>query len=67
MAALRKRARPVLTITDSASGEERGIIHFTFVDNRVRFYVDDASAAASGLNIDPRLLNVALGVRRRPA
>jgi hypothetical protein len=60
-------ARPVLTITDSAGGGERGIIHFVLVENRVRFYIDDAHAAESGLRVDPRLLNLALAVRRRAA
>jgi hypothetical protein len=61
------RARPVLTITDSASRGERGIIHFALVEDRVRFYIDDANAAESGLGVDPRLLNLALAVRRRAA
>ena len=59
------RDRPVLTITDGFSGADRGIIHFALVENRVRFYIDDANAAESGLGIDPRLLNLALSVRRR--
>lgn len=60
------RGRPILTITDSVSGGERGIIHFALVEDRVRFYIDDAQAAESGLSIDPRLLSLALAVRRRP-
>lgn len=60
------RARPVLTITDGVAGGDRGMIHFVLVDNRVRFYIDDASAAESRLAIDPRLLSLALAVRRRP-
>lgn len=59
------RQRPILVITDSVSGSERGIIHFALVEDRVRFYIDDAHAAESGLGIDPRLLNLALAVRRR--
>ncbi|MEQ1811351.1 MAG: YfiR family protein [Terricaulis sp.] len=63
-AALRAaRRHSVLTITDG--GDERGIIHFTVVDARVRFYIDDALAAEGGLSVDPRLLNLALSVRRR--
>jgi hypothetical protein len=61
------RSHPVLTITDSISGGDRGIIHFALVDDRVRFYIDDANAAESALSVDPRLLNLALAVRRRPA
>lgn len=65
-AALRAaRQRGILTITDG--GGERGIIHFTVVEARVRFYIDDALASESGLNVDPRLLSLALSVRRRPA
>lgn len=64
-AALRAaRRRGILTITDG--GGERGIIHFVVVDARVRFYIDDALAAESGLSVDPRLLSLALSVRRRP-
>jgi hypothetical protein len=64
-AALRAaRRQGILTITDG--GGERGIIHFAIVDARVRFYIDDALAAESGLNVDPRLLNLAISVRRRP-
>lgn len=59
------RGRAILTITDSVSGGERGIIHFALVEDRVRFYIDDANAAESGLDVDPRLLNLALSVRRR--
>lgn len=65
-AALRSaRRQAVLTITDS--GGERGIIHFTVADERVRFHIDDALAAESGLGVDPRLLSLALSVRRRSA
>lgn len=56
------RGAPVLTITDATSGagETRGMIHFAIVDNRVRFYVDDAAAAEANLTIDSRLLGLAL-------
>lgn len=65
-AALRAaRRQSVLTITDG--GGERGIIHFTIVEARVRFYIDDALAEESGLSVDPRLLSLALSVRRRPS
>lgn len=63
-AALRAaRRHGILTITDG--GNERGIIHFAVVDARVRFYIDDALAAEGGLAIDPRLLSLAISVRRR--
>lgn len=58
------RDRPVLTITDG--GGMRGMIHFVLVDNRVRFHIDEAAAAESRLSVDPRLLNLAISVRRRP-
>lgn len=58
---------PVLTVTDGSvdRGTLRGTIHFVVVDNRVRFYIDDAHAAESHLSIDPRLLGLAVSVRRR--
>lgn len=57
---------PVLTVTDAdATPDIRGIIHFTVVDSRVRFHIDDDLAARGGLAIDARLLALALSVRRR--
>lgn len=65
-AALRAaRRHAILTVTDG--GGERGIIHFAVVDARVRFYIDDALAAEGGVSIDPRLLDLAISVRRRAA
>lgn len=59
--------RPILTVTDGEvdRGNDRGVIHFVIVDRRVRFYIDDARAAAGHLAIDPRLLGLAVSVRRR--
>lgn len=57
--------RPILTITDSRAGTTRGIVHFTVAGGRVRFFIDDAAAAARGLSISSRLLALALGVRQR--
>ena len=59
------RSQPVLTITDSRNGSPRGIIHFSVAAGRVRFFIDDAEAAAHGLTISSRLLALALGVRQR--
>lgn len=59
------RSQPVLTITDSRNGPQRGIIHFSVAAGRVRFFIDDAEAAARGLTISSRLLALALGVRQR--
>jgi hypothetical protein len=61
LAALNRK--PVLTVTDSASGGGRGIIHFSIVDGRVRFFIDQASAEQRGLGISSRLLALAVGVR----
>lgn len=59
------RGRPILTITDARAGAARGIIHFTIVGGRVRFFIDDAAAAERGLTISSRLLALAAGVRQR--
>lgn len=57
--------QPILTVTDSRSGSQRGIIHFAIVDGRVRFFVDNAQAQARGLTISSRLLALAIGVNQR--
>jgi hypothetical protein len=56
---------PVLTVTDARSGAQRGMIHFSVVSGRVRFFIDDAKAAERGLSISSRLLALAVGVRQR--
>ena len=56
---------PVLTVTDARAGPQRGMIHFTTVGGRVRFFIDEASAAERGLSISSRLLALAAGVRQR--
>lgn len=62
------RDRPVLTVTDAHDRPRtRGVIHFVVLDNRVRFHIDEALAAHSGLVISPRLLALAVSVRRRAA
>lgn len=60
-------AAPVLTVTDSAF-EDRptGIIHFVLKDSRVRFQIDDAAAAQSGLMLSSKLLSLALLSKPRP-
>jgi hypothetical protein len=61
------RDEPVLTITDSASPEATGtIVTFVVEDNRVRFDINDAAAAQSGLTISSKLLSLARAVRTRP-
>ena len=59
------KGRPVLTITDARTSIERGMIHFVVYEGRVRFHVDAAAAARSGLSINSRLLALALSVRQR--
>lgn len=59
------RSRPILTVTDARAGPQRGMIHFTVADGRVRFFIDDAAAAERGLVISSRLLALAAGVRQR--
>jgi hypothetical protein len=59
------RSQAVLTITDARAGPQRGMIHFTIVGGRVRFFIDDAEAAGRGLSISSRLLALAAGVRER--
>jgi hypothetical protein len=61
----RLAAKPILTVTDARAGPQRGIIHFVVHQGRVRFHIDDAAAARSGLSISSRLLGVALSVRQR--
>ena len=59
------RDAPILTVTDSRAGSARGMIHFTNAGGRVRFFIDEATAAERGLSISSRLLALALGVRQR--
>jgi hypothetical protein len=59
-------ASGALTVTDAADeGGNAGIINFVIKDNKVRFDIDDAAAASSGLVISSRLLNLALDVKPR--
>lgn len=60
------RGEPALTVTDAAADPaSKGVIHFVVVDNRVRFEIDAEAAAASGLRISSKLLELAVTVRRR--
>lgn len=58
-------ARAILTVTDTGGGTQRGMIHFARQNGRIRFFIDDAAAAARGLTISSRLLALAIGVRQR--
>lgn len=54
---------PVLTFTDAARDpREKGIIHYVIHENRVRFEIDDQSAAENGLTISSKVLSLALSV-----
>jgi len=55
--------KPVLTVSDSAIGAQRGIIHFAVVAGHVRFFIDQGAAAQRGLAVSSRLLALAIGVR----
>ena len=57
-------SRAILTVTDSASTNQRGIIHFVIAGGRVRFFIDQARAAQRGLSISSRLLALAVGVNQ---
>lgn len=59
------RGQAILTVTDARAGPPRGMIHFTMIAGRVRFFIDDAEAAARGLWVSSRLLALAAGVRPR--
>ena len=58
-------SRPVLTITDARAGPQRGMIHFTIISGRVRFFINEAEATRRGLTISSRLLALAAGVTQR--
>ncbi len=55
------RGRPVLTVTDGADpGATRGMLHFVLTNNRVRFEVDPAAAAAGGVMVSSKLLSLGI-------
>ena len=56
--------RSILTVTDAGNGSQRGIIHFAVVGGRVRYFIDQSSAARNGLTISSRLLALAIGVKQ---
>lgn len=60
------RGKPVLTVTDGQTDPANaGIINFVLQDNRVRFAIDDAAAAANHLTISSKLLSLATRVTGR--
>ena len=60
------QGKPMLTVTDARGGAQSGMIHFVVHQGRVRFNIDEAQAARSGVGINSRLLGIALNVRQRP-
>jgi hypothetical protein len=59
------RSQPILTVTAQRAGPQRGMIHFTNLSGRVRFFINEAEAAQRGLTISSRLLALAAGVTMR--
>jgi hypothetical protein len=55
---------PVLTVTDGPASQGKGVIHFLVGADRVRFIVDLHTAAAGGLTVSSKLLNLAAEVDR---
>ena len=59
------RQRPILTVTDSPDGLDRGgIINFVMVKRRVQFEIAIDAAEKVGLVLSSRLLSVALRVKK---
>jgi len=58
------KGKPVVTVTDSGL-KTHGVISFLIEANHVRFDIDDAAAAQSGLVISSKLLGLAHAVRQR--
>ncbi len=57
---------PTLTITDEARQRDaKGIVHFVIHDRRVRFEIDDKTAADNRLSISSKVLSLALAVKPR--
>ena len=57
------RGTPVLTVTDGPAAP--GIVDFELIGGRVRFHIDDETAAESGLTISSKLLSLAVSVKPR--
>jgi hypothetical protein len=57
------RGKPILTVTDMpAHSPAHGIIGFVAVEDHVRFSIDQAEAAHSGLAVSSKLLSLAVSV-----
>lgn len=57
------QAEGVLLVTDDAVSARRGAIHFVVVRDRVRFHIDQRVARRAGVELNSRLLSLALTVR----
>lgn len=60
------RGKPILTVTDAAGAEPRGIINFVVENARVRFEINLAEATHDQLTISSKLLSLALSVQAAP-
>jgi len=58
------KGKPVVTVTDSGL-KAHGVISFVIDANHVRFDIDNASAAQTGVVISSKLLNLAHAVKPR--
>jgi hypothetical protein len=58
------RGKPILSVTDGER-DAKGMLNFVIADNRVRFEIDDKTAADSGFVISSKLLSLASHVRPR--
>jgi hypothetical protein len=65
-ALLAVKGLPVLTVTEnSVDSDDKGIVNFVIVENRVRFEIDDNAAAENGITISSKVLDLAVSVKRR--
>lgn len=60
----RFKNKPVLTVTDASQGVGGGIIQFVMTQGRIRFNIDLAAAAQSGLIMSSKLISLAVSIRR---
>jgi hypothetical protein len=58
-----QRPAGVLLVTDDAVSGQRGAIHFVVTRARVRFHIDQRIARSAGVELNSRLLNLALSVQ----
>ena len=50
-------------VSSGGSGVSGSVIRFLIKDNRVRFDIDTAAAAATGVTISPTLLGLAITIK----